>query len=330
MNERATNKLTVSDFALLHRVKQTVLLTVLLVLAPAWIGWALQIALPVKTAAQAGMSWIIFLVVMLIQLALLFLLPAKLTNEIAAVLSTLRGFTQDVAHELSTPVGLLDFRLQIIERAQEANQIPNAEFEILKQALERMKTLVEDFRLLAKSERPVNPGGLAFVKVDNVVRSVCEQVAPLLLEKKVTIDMTDLGSVSIIGERERLERALLNLLINAISHVKENGEIKISMTGSSRFFDLKVKDNGEGISAELLPHIFERFRRSAESVDGEPVARGSGLGLAIVKAIVESHGGSVGVKSTPGNGAEFTLHWPKNPMGGRFTRQILSGSQSDD
>lgn len=330
MDAHALSKLTVSDLLLINRVKSLVLFGSIVILSPAWIGWALQIALSSQSAMPGWSAWLALAVVMAVQIVVLLAVQRRLVSYIVIHLSSLRGFTQDVAHELSTPVGLLDFRLQIIERDRGVDQIPDAELGILRQALERMKMLVEDFRLLAKSERPVNPGGLGFVKVDSVVRSVCDQVAPLLVAKNGKIDTSSLDSVSIIGERERLERAILNLLTNAARHLRENGTIKVSVKAAPTSFDLIVKDDGVGIAPDLLPHVFERFKRAGEQDDSEPINKGSGLGLAIVKAIVESHGGSITAESTLGQGAAFCLHWPKNPKGGRFTQQILTGSYSDD
>ena len=109
-----------------------------------------------------------------------------------------------------------------------------------------------------------------------------------------------------------IERILLNLLCNALRHTPSGGKIFVSLEHSETSNLLRVSDTGEGISPELLPHIFERFRRGNHDSAGTSLltGTGSGLGLYIVKQAVELHGGTVTATNIPGSGAAFTVTLP--------------------
>jgi two-component system phosphate regulon sensor histidine kinase PhoR len=114
------------------------------------------------------------------------------------------------------------------------------------------------------------------------------------------------------GDRVRLKQVIVNLLDNAIKYTPEKGAITLRVHGVNGHAVLEVQDNGTGIPADALPHIFERFYRADEMrIDGSESA---GLGLAIVKAICTAHGAEVSVTSAPAAGSCFrvTLPLPKN------------------
>jgi two-component system sensor histidine kinase ResE len=112
--------------------------------------------------------------------------------------------------------------------------------------------------------------------------------------------------VTISGDEDRLEQLLDNLLSNALAHTPTGGEITVTLTNAPPEVILSVSDTGTGIPAEELSRIFERFYRGDRSRRGP----GSGLGLSIAREIVAAHGGTIGVTSTPGGGATFTVRLP--------------------
>jgi signal transduction histidine kinase len=103
---------------------------------------------------------------------------------------------------------------------------------------------------------------------------------------------------------ERMSQVLDNLILNAFRYTPEGGKVLLGVYAADGVVQIKVKDTGRGITAEDLPHIFDRFYRGDKSRqhNGE-----SGLGLAIAKSMVEAHGGKISVESVPGQGAEFTI-----------------------
>jgi signal transduction histidine kinase len=110
------------------------------------------------------------------------------------------------------------------------------------------------------------------------------------------------------GSPDYLERAVTNLLENAIKYTPEGGRVCLSVAADDEMLRIQVTDNGIGIPADDLPRIFERFYRVDRSRSRE--MGGTGLGLSIVKHVAHVHGGSVEVSSTPGQGSTFTLKLP--------------------
>ena len=109
---------------------------------------------------------------------------------------------------------------------------------------------------------------------------------------------------------------LFNLLDNAIRHTPADGSVTVAASSDGPILTLTVRDTGAGIAPEHLPYVFERFFR-ADAARSRGDSPGTGIGLAIVRATVEAHGGTVRVKSTPGQGSAFSVHLPvRGPDGG--------------
>src|SRR6202011_604331 len=119
------------------------------------------------------------------------------------------------------------------------------------------------------------------------------------------------------GDRTRLQQVIVNLIDNSIKDAQEGGEVEIRASKEGTTAVLQVSDNGRGIPAECLPHVFERFYRADMSRSRAP--GGAGLGLSIVKAICAAHGGDVEVSSQEGRGSCFRVELPLLPIlaGGR-------------
>ena len=167
------------------------------------------------------------------------------------------------------------------------------------------------------------------VSVAALVQTALARVAPLAATKGVNlVDEVPRGLPLLDLDSARIGQALFNLLENAIRHTPTGGVVRVQawpgtvtwagpddgLRRRSPGVHLTIRDNGEGISPEHLPHLFERFYsvdRARSRADG-----GSGLGLAIVRAIVEAHGGQVRVDSdgVPGHGSTFTIRLPVKPL----------------
>ncbi len=114
--------------------------------------------------------------------------------------------------------------------------------------------------------------------------------------------------VEVIGDRDKLKQALINMVVNAIQHTPPGGRVHVALARQDGHACLSVADTGAGIAAEDLPHIFERFYRADKS--RSRAAGGAGLGLAIVKWVAEAHGGAVTTQSALGQGSTFILTLP--------------------
>jgi signal transduction histidine kinase len=127
---------------------------------------------------------------------------------------------------------------------------------------------------------------------------VAERHERELTERDITLTMNvDAAVGSVVVDADRVEQALQNLAANALRHTSDGGQISLTAERAGRDVVLTVRDNGTGIPAEHLAHIFDRFYKADAS---RKAAGGSGLGLSIVKAIVERHGGTINVESRPG------------------------------
>ena len=219
-------------------------------------------------------------------------------------------FTADAAHELRTPVSVM------LTQTQSAltRDRPPAEYretvEACQRAAQRMRRLIESLLELARLDAQQEPMKRDRFDLAHTTAECLELVRPLAAERSITI-RAELPATECRGDADRLALAITNLLTNAIHYNKDGGEIRISAARDQGAAILRVADTGQGISAEDLPHIFERFWRADPS---RSRANGrTGLGLAIAKSIVDAHGGSIEVASELDNGSTFTLRLPGPP-----------------
>ncbi len=219
----------------------------------------------------------------------------------------LRRFVGDASHELRSPLtalsGYVDLLLQPQGTVETAHVAPR-----MRRELDRMSHLVGDLLALTRLDAaPSTPARAVPLELSQVTEEAVESMTLVAAPRKLVFDAPD-GDVWIKGDRDGLERALQNLVANAIQHTEPNGLIQVKLAKTDHQAELAVVDDGEGIPPEHLGHIFDRFYR----VD-EARSRGSGnagLGLAIVKAIIQQHAGSVDVKSEPNKGSTFIVHLP--------------------
>jgi two-component system, OmpR family, sensor kinase len=226
-----------------------------------------------------------------------------LLETLANVIETERRFTADAAHELRTPLTILQGRLeQTLERNRDANLTP-----LLSKsgsALTDLLALVEKLLLLARTEAGQ---GLSHDSVDlhEVVTQASDMVRPLCEQKGLKLTVKALNHITVCGDALALGLMLRNLLENACKFT-ELGEVSLQVSQEGQEVSLMVEDTGQGISAEALPHLFERFYQA----DVRHRRTGSGLGLALVKSIATWHGGTVWAENRDQGGARFVVTLP--------------------
>ena len=221
----------------------------------------------------------------------------------------------DAGHELKTPLTSLRTNIELLAQMAASSRpidgTASAEiFSDVQAQIEEMSTLVGDLVELAREEplpRGPEPGDFAIV-VERAIERVRRRSPGATFS-------VELEPWEFFGEPHLLERAVTNLLDNAVKWSPLDGEIGIRL----RAGELSVTDQGPGIAANDLPHVFERFYRSAEA----RTMPGSGLGLAIAKRAAERHGGSVAVSSVHGSGSEFRMSIP------RISERAIVSSQAD-
>lgn len=216
-----------------------------------------------------------------------------------------RQFTSDAAHELRTPVSVMLTQTQTaLNRERSAPEYREA-VESCQRAAQRMRRLIESLLELARFD--AGQQSLKRLKVDlaQTARDCAALVGPLAQGQQVNI-VCDIPPLPCIGDPDRLSQVLTNLLTNAITYNRDNGEVRITGAAKNGSVTLAISDTGVGISSEDLPHVFDRFYRA----DRSRTSGNTGLGLAISKAIVEAHGGAIEVSSKPDVGTLFTVRLP--------------------
>jgi len=225
---------------------------------------------------------------------------------------TLRRFTADASHELKTPLMVLRAG---VERAMNNPRTPTEALQSLEEVLEenhRMSEMVENLLTLARADE----GGAALVVDPSDLRDLvneASETAGILGEESHIAVRTEVPPEPVIAavDRSRIRQLLLNLVTNAMKYTPADGKVSLGLVDQGETVALIVGDNGIGIPAGDLPHIFDRFYRvdPARSRTGE--RPGTGLGLAITKWIAEAHGGEITVQSRLGRGTVFTVTLPK-------------------
>jgi two-component system heavy metal sensor histidine kinase CusS len=223
----------------------------------------------------------------------------------------LTRFSGDLAHELRTPITNLRVETEVLlEKARTVEEYRQVLEENLHE-LERLSQVIERILLLAKVDSPQFSLDMAPIQVAPLAVKLFDFYALLAEEKDIKLSIE--GDLVLTADKLLVEQALGNLLSNALKYTPPKGcvwvsaQMEKSPTGEPMGV-IQVADDGPGISADHLPHIFERFYRVDSS--GSQVIQGDGLGLAIVKAIMEAHQGWVDVESEPGNGSKFLLRFP--------------------
>ena len=219
-----------------------------------------------------------------------------------------RDFVANVSHELRTPLSAVKSVIETLQGG--AVEEPDVARDFLARAeteVERLVQLLEELLALSRLES----GDLRFTEhpldMRDVVRSVGQRMAPYAKRAGVELRVDVNGRPQeVSGDPAALERAVVNLVDNAIKFTPEGGSVDLSSRAEDGCVTIVVADTGAGIDPLDLPRVFERFFKA----DRSRQRGGTGLGLAIVKHTVEAHGGSIGVDSQPGAGSVFRLRLP--------------------
>lgn len=234
-------------------------------------------------------------------------------NQMAESLEKNRQMNQQllagIAHELKTPLTIIQGNLEaILDGVQDATPEKIAALHTETALLNR---LVNDLRDLTLAEAGQLRLSVEPVKLRPLIANIVEMLQPMLHDKYVNLTVKLPASLPAVNaDPDRVTQVFYNLLSNAIRHTPEHGQIDISASASKdkKFAEITVKDNGDGIPPEDLPLIFNHFYRVDEA--RARTTGGTGVGLAITKLLVEAHGGTITVTSTPGEGSTFAFTLP--------------------
>jgi heavy metal sensor kinase len=225
-----------------------------------------------------------------------------------------KQFTADASHELRTPIAVLVSETQTaLARPRTAGEYRET-IEACLDTAQQMRRLTESLLELARFDAGQERIQREPVDLAELARASVELVRPLAADGGVQIHCA-LAPTEVSVDAIRMGQVITNLLTNAIRYNKPGGEVRLSSRVEPGSAILVIADTGQGIAAEDLPHIFERFYRADKA---RSAAQGrTGLGLAICKAIVDAHSGSIEVASQPGAGTIFTVRLPTAPPANR-------------
>jgi two-component system phosphate regulon sensor histidine kinase PhoR len=233
------------------------------------------------------------------------------TREIAQLKQMARyrkEFLGNVSHELKTPIfNIQGYVLTLLDGAIDDPEINKKYLKKTEKSINRMISIVEDLEAITKLE-----SGELELKYENfdltdLIKDVFEAHELRAKEKGTTLTFASRfdKSVKVYADKERVYQLMNNLIINSINYGKEKGKTTVSFMDMGDNILVEVTDDGLGIKESDIPRIFERFYRVDKSRSRDQ--GGTGLGLAIVKHIIEAHGQTINVRSTPGKGTSFAF-----------------------
>ncbi len=224
-------------------------------------------------------------------------------------------FVSSVTHELRTPVTSMLGYIELLDDGDAGPLNPDQMrmLDAIGRNSRRLLSRIEDLLTVSGVEAGAIRLDVAPLSVQALVDSATGAMMPAMRERGLTllVDVAD-DVDTIVGDAEKLDRVLINLLGNATKFTAEGGRIALQARRDGETLDITVADTGIGIPPDEQPRVFERFFRSSNAQ--ELAVPGTGLGLAIVKNIVDLHGGTITLESSPGVGTEVTVTLPVAPV----------------
>lgn len=237
----------------------------------------------------------------------------QMLQRIEGALERITRFSGDASHELRTPVTVMRTRVELALRHPRTPAENHSTLEQLHTELIQASQLLDNLMLLARADSGAEHLRTAQENIGDALKDVLAQASPLAGEKGVALHAAlPAHPVWIVADRPMLQRLFLILIDNAVKYTPASGRVSIALSVVNGTTTVSVKDTGIGIADEDLPHIFDRFYRVDKARSRQ--AGGAGLGLSIGRWIAEAHGGSIRVKSRPGEGSTFEVLLPTSPL----------------
>ena len=217
-----------------------------------------------------------------------------------------KNMVADIAHELRTPLGVMQAKLEAIEDG--VFELSIDEVKKLSRQTRLLARLIEDLRTLSLADAGQLRLETRTFNLANRVREITSGFEPSAQQKHVRLEVLAPEKLELQGDPDRISQVLSNLLDNALRYTPEHGTVWVKLETHQNTARVMVSDSGQGLPPESLEHVFDRFYRVDESRNRS--SGGSGLGLAIAKTILELHGGKISVKNRLEGGAEFICALP--------------------
>jgi C4-dicarboxylate-specific signal transduction histidine kinase len=227
----------------------------------------------------------------------------------AEKLATVGTLSGGVAHEINNPLTAILTNVQMLLAFADDDgvKMDKEALELIEEATQRCRTIVQ--KLMTYAKKPMEADKVVRIDLAEVVEKVIAFIGYQLEQDDVSIlSYVEAGEYPVMGSHNELEQVVTNIILNARDAIvyspKKKGQIRISLAKVKNHFKLEIKDDGHGISQEILPKIFDPFYTTKD------VGKGLGLGLSICQSIVHKHHGQIKVASKDGQGTQFTIELP--------------------
>lgn len=217
-----------------------------------------------------------------------------------------KAYASDISHELRTPLTTLKTHLEaMVDGVWEANE---EHLNILLQEVDRLSSFSDDLRDSFKSKEYNIDLNKTKFNLSHELKNIITVFTPIYRKDDFILESSIEDNIEIDFDRDKFNQIINNLLANSKKYLASDGKVTVELRKDKKNILIKIRDNGIGIKAEDLPHIFDRFYRVDSSRNKG--TGGSGLGLSIVKSLVEAHGGKISMDSVYGQGTEVNITLP--------------------
>ncbi len=223
----------------------------------------------------------------------------------------LTDFFGTVSHDLKTPLTTMNTSLYLLERAETAQQ-RNERITRIREQIALMDQYIQDMLTISRLEH-LPTFNLEILHINPLVEEIADSLRPRLERKQILYKFNaqpDLPPIR--GDHDQLRRMFTNLIENAINYTPGGGQVSVRTHANNGHVVLEIIDNGIGIEQDAVPHIFDRFYRTANAKETD--RSGTGLGLAIVQKIAQMHTATIEVQSRLGEGTTFSIQFPNESL----------------
>jgi two-component system sensor histidine kinase CiaH len=268
---------------------------------------------------SAELIWFNLLVLILTAIAS-YLLARRTLRPIERAHEQQKRFTADVSHELRTPLTALkmDTEVSLLDTKMSANQLRETLQGNLDEA-KRMETLINNLLLLASLEANQLQTEFKRLSIREITENAIDVVSRYAAHRNITIK-SDLHDADVNGDRSSLTQLLVILLENALKYSPEGSIVEVRTKREGQMVSFSVDDNGSGIPAEALPHVFDRFYRADNARGNAQQTNGFGLGLSLAKLIADLHSAEIILSSSQGKGTQALVNLAVAPKQKRTRR----------
>ena len=233
----------------------------------------------------------------------------SMSEKIESLDQARNQFVSNASHELKTPLATMKIMIESLIYQPEMEVGLRTEFMTdINREIDRLSSVVTDLLTLVRMDVKDVKLSRENMSLAALIKDTKHLLEPMIKKRQHTLTLNIQDDCDMYADRTKLQQVVYNLMENAVKYTQEGGKVDVALQRIGRSAVLTVKDNGPGISAEHLPHIFDRFYRVDKARSRE--AGGTGLGLAIVHQLVMLHGGEIHVESEEGKGTSFIVELP--------------------